>query len=46
LARGQTELGRIVGDEDMLATGLRELERLGDLDQLERALAESRRANA
>jgi len=46
VARVQTELGRIVGDEDMIATGLRELERLGDLDQLDRALAESRRSNA
>ena len=44
VARAQTELGRIVGDEGMLATGLRELERLGDLDQLDRALAESRQA--
>ncbi len=43
VARVQTELGRIDSDQTLFETGLRELERLGDLDQLDRALAESRR---
>jgi hypothetical protein len=44
VARVQTELGRIERDQALFETGLRELERLGDLDQLDRALAESRQA--
>jgi hypothetical protein len=46
VARVQTELGRIEGDQALFETGLRELERLGDLDQLDRALAESRQSGA
>ncbi|HEY8633296.1 MAG TPA: hypothetical protein VIL50_09085, partial [Candidatus Limnocylindrales bacterium] len=42
VARTRAELGRLERDGALLETGLRELEQIGDLEQLERAVAESR----
>ena len=42
VARVSAELGRLERDGALLETGLRELEQIGDLEQLERAVAESR----
>jgi hypothetical protein len=46
VARVKTELGRLDGDGPVLDAGLSELERLGDLDQLERAIGFSGRSGA
>ena len=37
IARLETELGRLTGDDALVESGLRRLEALGDLDQLSRA---------
>jgi class 3 adenylate cyclase len=42
VARVRAELGRLERDGKLLETGLRELEQIGDLEQLERAVSESR----
>jgi hypothetical protein len=42
VARAKTELGRLDGNPALVEEGLTELERIGDLDQMERVIAESR----
>ncbi|HLY35793.1 MAG TPA: adenylate/guanylate cyclase domain-containing protein [Candidatus Limnocylindria bacterium] len=39
IARLRCEIGQLTADEDLLARGMHQLERLGDLDQLERVRA-------
>ena len=46
VARVQTELGALVGDGILRAAGERELEMLGDIDQLERVTQRFDRAPA
>jgi hypothetical protein len=41
VARLKTELGLLVGDQALADAGLAELERIGDVDQMERVIAEN-----